>query len=111
MVSHLLAPIQVVLMNVSQDQEEYINSLYEKFCSIKNLRVQKDMSSENLSYKIRQARNLRIPYMIIAGKKEEASGQISVRSGAGPTVQIDINGFLSKIENEITERKVGYSSF
>ncbi len=106
-----LAPIQIILMNVSQDQEEYINSLYEKLCSVKNLRMQKDISSESLSYKIRQARNLRIPYMVIVGKKEMELNQISVRSGAGPTVQIDTNGFLSKIENEITERKVGYSSF
>ena len=106
-----LAPIQAVLMNVSQDQEEYVHSLYEKFCSLKNLRVQKDISSENLSYKIRQARNLRIPYMVVAGKKEADTQQISVRSGAGPAVQIDVDEFLSKIKNEIIERKVGYSSF
>ena len=106
-----LAPIQVVLMNVSQDQEEYVNSLYERFNSIKKLRIQKDISSESLSYKIRQARNLRIPYMVIVGKKEMELNQISVRSGAGPTVQIDANVFLSNIEKEIIERKVGYSSF
>ena len=58
-----LAPIQVILINVSQDQEEYINFLYEKFSSVKKLRVRKDLSSESLSYKIRQARILRIPYM------------------------------------------------
>ncbi|MDE0150892.1 MAG: threonine--tRNA ligase [Bdellovibrionales bacterium] len=106
-----LAPVQVVLMNVSQDQEEYINSLYEKFSSVKNLRVQKDINSESLSYKIRQARNLRIPYMVIVGKKEMESNKISVRSGAGPTAQIEVDTFLSNLEKEIIERKVGYSSF
>lgn len=106
-----LAPIQVILMNVSQDQEGYINSLYEKFCSVNNLRVKKDISSESLSYKIRQARNLRIPYMVIIGKREKESNQISVRSGGGATVQIDVNLFLSNIKKEILERKVGYSSF
>ena len=102
-----LAPIQIILMNVSQDQEEFINSLYEKFSSIKNLRVQKDISSESLSYKIRQARNLRIPYMVIVGKKEAELDQISVRSGAGPTVQLEVDVFLSNIKKEIIERKVG----
>lgn len=106
-----LAPVQVILMNVSQDQEEYINSLYKKFSSIKNLRVDKDISSESLSYKIRKARNLRVPYMAIVGKKEMESNKISIRSGAGPTVQLDVDVFLSNLEKEIIERKVGYSSF
>ena len=48
---------------------------------------------------------------MIAGKKEAAARQISVRSGAGPTVQLEWDVFLSNIEKEIIERKVGYSSF
>ena len=106
-----MAPVQVILMNVSQDQEKYVNSLYEKFSAVKNLRVKKDISSESLSYKIRQARTLRIPYMVIAGKREADSHQISVRSGGGPTVSLGVDVFLSNIEKEIIERKVGYSSF
>ena len=106
-----LAPVQVTLMNVSQDQENYVNTLYKKFSSINNLRVQRDISSESLSYKIRQARNLRIPYMVIVGKKEMELNKLSVRSGGGATVQIDEDVFLSNLTKEIIERKVGYSSF
>jgi len=73
--------------------------------------VERDISSESLSYKIRKARNLRVPYMAIVGKKEMELNKISVRSGAGPTVQLDVDVFLSNLEKEIIERKVGYSSF
>ena len=106
-----LAPVQVVLMNVSQDQSSYVQSLYEKLNSIKDLRIKMDISSESLSYKIRSARTLRIPYMIIVGKKEVENQNISVRVKEGKTFQTSLEVFLSKIKKEIIERKVGYSSF
>ena len=45
----------------------------------KNIRVELDERNEKLGYKIREARNDRIPYMLIVGGKEEEQGMVSVR--------------------------------
>ena len=106
-----MAPVQVVLMNVSKEQKNYLTSLYDKLRANENMRVKIDISNQNLGYKIRQARRLRVPYMLVAGKKEEESKMVSVSSPDGKTSVVDVDVFLSKINKEITERKVGYSSF
>ena len=106
-----LAPVQAVLINVSKEQEGYLTRLYDKLRGNKNMRVKIDISTQSLGYKIRQARLLRIPYILVAGKKEEQSKMISVSSPDGKTSAVEVDVFLSKIKKEITERKVGYSSF
>ena len=106
-----LAPIQVALMNISKEQEAYIHNLEKELKTIKNLRIKKDLSAESLGYKIRQARWLRIPYMVIIGKKEVESQQLSVRIAGGKTVTVSQKDFISTIKTETLERKVDYSSF
>ena len=45
------------------------------------IRVEIDSRTEKIGYKIREARNKRVPYMIIIGEKEEDNKTVSVRSG------------------------------
>ena len=106
-----LAPVQLIVMNISEKQEKYVQEVYEQLNKEPYLRVQRDLSSESLSYKIRRARNLRIPYIVIAGQKEVDSTNISVRVGGKSTATLDLKSFLSQIKKEILERKVSYSSF
>ena len=106
-----LSPIQAVVMNISKEHEDYAQKIYQKLQSIQNIRLKMDMSSESLGYKIRTARLLRIPYMIIVGQKEVTSHQISVRTQGGKTVLVDPNTFVSKIKFNIQSKEVGYPSF
>ena len=106
-----LAPKQAIVLNISEKQESYAQSIYEQITKDSDLRVEQDLSAESLSYKIRKARNLRIPYMIIVGQQEVDSKNISVRVGGGTTFTVSVPQFLDQIKKEIFERKVGYSSF
>ena len=106
-----LAPKQAIVLNISEKQESYAQDIYNQLTKGSNLRVEKDLSAESLSYKIRKARNLRIPYMVIVGQKEMDSKNISVRIGGGSTVTLDVSQFLNQIKKEILEGKVNYSSF
>ena len=45
------------------------------------IRVEIDSRTEKIGYKIREARNKRVLYMIIIGEKEEDNKTVSVRSG------------------------------
>lgn len=106
-----LSPIQLILLNVSSEQEKFAVEVAQKLKSFPDCRVDMDLSSESLGYKVRKARLLRIPYMVIIGKKEVESQMLSVRVRGEKTFQVHLDQFLSQIKENILERKVGYSSF
>lgn len=64
------------------------------------------MRTEKIGYKIREARNERVPYMIIIGEKEENDKTISVRSrDNGDEGAVDLNSFIDRVTSEIKNRK------
>ena len=73
-----LAPVQVKLLPVSDKYFEYGKQVMQQLKE-KGIRVEMDMRSEKLGYKIREARMDKVPFMIILGEKEQVNGTISVR--------------------------------
>ena len=73
-----LSPVQVRILPVSDKFADYAAKVQEELKK-KNIRVELDERNEKLGYKIREARNDRIPYMLIVGGKEEEQGMVSVR--------------------------------
>ena len=64
-----------------------------------------DTRSEKIGYKIREAQGQKIPYMLIAGAKEEEAGLVSVRSRfAGDEGQRSLEQFIADIKEEIASR-------
>jgi len=77
-----LAPVQVILLNISPKQHEYLGKL-EKHLKNKGVRVESDLRNEKIGYKIRQATLRRIPYLLIVGDKETAGESVAVRTQDG----------------------------
>ncbi|MDP6134795.1 MAG: threonine--tRNA ligase [Arenicellales bacterium] len=77
-----LAPVQVILLNISPKQQEYLAKL-EKHLKNKGVRVESDLRNEKIGYKIRQATLRRIPYLLIVGDKEKAGESVAVRTQDG----------------------------
>jgi threonyl-tRNA synthetase len=99
-----LSPVQVAVMPLSQQHNEYANSIYKKLREGR-MRVTIDESDRTLEYKIREAQSQKIPYMIIIGKKEVESGKISVRCRSGSQKHdVDVNSFISALKTEISDR-------
>ena len=73
-----LSPVQVRILPVSDKFADYAAKVQAELKK-KNIRVELDERNEKLGYKIREARNDRIPYMLIVGGKEEEQGMVSVR--------------------------------
>jgi len=65
-----LAPVQVKVLPISNKFNEYSESIKKKL-SENRIRVEMDYRDEKIGYKIREARNERIPYIIVVGEKEE----------------------------------------
>lgn len=80
-----MAPVQALIVPVSQSQLSYARELASFFAE-KDLRIQVDETDERLGLKIRRSELKKIPAILVVGKKEEASGTISLRlTGSGQT--------------------------
>ncbi len=73
-----LAPIQIRVLTVSDDQNEYAEKIM-KLLNEQGYRTDFDDREEKLGKKIRQAEIEWIPYIIILGKKEQENESISIR--------------------------------
>jgi len=73
-----LAPVQVKILTVTISASPFANKIYQVMIE-HNLRVKLDERNEKIGYKIREAENLKIPYMVIIGQKEMEENKVSLR--------------------------------
>jgi len=100
-----LAPVQIRVITISEHANKYAEGIYKKIRK-DGIRAELDISDKTLDYKIREAQNQKIPYMLILGKKEVEGEKISVRSRSGKQkMGVTLDEFLSSIKSEISERK------
>ena len=96
-----LAPVQVVLMNISQAQEEYTSQLADTLRAT-GLRVQLDLRNEKITYKIREHSLQKLPYQLIVGDKEVAGGLVAVRTRTGEDLgQMTVAALLQRFQSEM----------
>ena len=97
------APVQARLLNITDDQAEYSEEIFEQMRSA-GLRIEKDLRNEKLNYKIREAQVAKIPYMLIVGDKEKADGTVTVRLRDGKNLPaMQIQDFINMVNEECRE--------
>ncbi len=74
-----LAPEQLTLVTVSEKQAEYALKVQAEL-KAHGLRISVDAGADKLGAKIRNARNMRTPYIGVIGENEVTSGTIALRS-------------------------------
>ena len=100
-----LAPVQVIILTITSQQEEYARQLKEKLAAA-GLRTQINTTPEKINAKIRDAELAKIPYMAIVGNKETQQGTVSFRRHKiGDQGSCQINEFIEKLTNEVVKRK------
>ncbi|MBK5006324.1 threonine--tRNA ligase [Pseudomonas sp. S32] len=77
-----LSPIQVVVCSISQQHADYVRDV-ATLLRCKGLRVETDTRNEKIGYKIREKTLQRIPFLLVAGTKEQEQGTIAVRTRDG----------------------------
>lgn len=101
-----LAPTQVVLMNITDKQTDYIHELVEKFKN-KGFRVAADLRNEKIGFKIREHTLMRVPYLLVVGDKEVEAQEVAVRTRRGEDLgKLSIADFIAKLETEIHHRTI-----
>ena len=102
-----LAPVQVKVLPISEKYEEYAKSVAEQIDAA-GIRVKVDYRAEKIGYKIREARNERVPYIVVVGEKDEQAKKISLRSRAkGDEGQVELADTIARIQEEIRTRAKG----
>ncbi len=73
-----LAPVQAVVMPITDRQTGYAKSVHEKL-EAAGFRSQLDDRKEKVNLKIRDAQMQKVPYMLVCGDREVEAGTVSVR--------------------------------
>ncbi len=101
-----LAPKQVCVIPVSDDQNNYARQCAEKLKN-ENIRVSVDDRSEQIGSKIRDAETAKIPYMLIVGSTEESDGSVSVRRHKEGDIGVfDFSKLITNLKAEIDTKQL-----
>jgi len=96
-----LAPVQAVVMNITDAQAEYVTEVTEALKK-QGFRVQSDLRNEKITYKIRDHSMKRVPYQLVIGDKERAEGKVAVRVRGGEDLgQMSLEDFISRMQGEM----------
>lgn len=96
-----LAPEQIRILTITDDQEDYAKELHEKLTS-QGFRAELDLRNEKLGYKIREGTIQKVPYLLIIGDREVEQGKVSVRKyGKGDVGAIKAEEFIQNIQEEL----------
>ena len=101
-----LAPVQVKVLPISDKFNDYSEQIKNKL-EKNGIRVEMDYRNEKIGYKIREARNERVPYIIVIGEKEENEKKISLRSRKnGDEGSLELKELIDRINDEVISKSL-----
>jgi len=99
-----LAPIQVSVLNISENSADYAQEV-AKALQKQGLRAGSDLRNEKITYKIREHSLQKVPYILVVGDKEKASGAVSVRARGNLDLgAMPLGDFTAKLVDDIARK-------
>ena len=104
-----LAPIQVVVMNVTEHQADYVGEVVAGLKAA-GIRVEADLRNEKISYKMREHSVQKVPFLLILGDNEKKAKTVTARvrdgKGGGENLSpMSLDGFISHLMTEIAAKR------
>ena len=101
-----LAPVQVKVMPITDRALEYSQAVVARL-KISGVRVELDARNEKVGYKIRQAQQEKLPYMLVIGDKEVDSGEVAVRQrGQNDIGTMSVEVFIERVLKDNADRVI-----
>ena len=101
-----LAPVQVVLLNITDAQAEYARTV-AKTLQNQGFRVALDLRNEKITYKIREHSMQKPPYILVVGDKEVAAGAVAVRARGNLDLGVmSLDAFVQRVAADVTNKSV-----
>jgi threonyl-tRNA synthetase len=99
-----LAPVQVMVLNITDAQADYAQNVV-KTLQNQGFRVQSDLRNEKITYKIREHSMQKVPYLVVIGDKEMASGAVAVRARGGQDLGVmSLEDFSQKLSADVARK-------
>jgi threonyl-tRNA synthetase len=96
-----LAPVQVVVLNISDAQSEYVKNVAQTLKK-QGFRVEADLRNEKITYKIRQHSLQKPPYILVVGDKERDANTVAVRARGNVDLGVmPIDVLVERLKNEV----------
>jgi len=101
-----LAPAQVVVMNITDKQSDYVEEVVGFFKS-HGIRACKDLRNEKIGFKIREHTLRRVPYLLVVGDQEMENREVAVRTRDGVDLgKMSIEAFAAQVTKQISLRSL-----
>ena len=98
-----LAPVQVAVAPITDAQTDYVKEVALKLHQA-GIRVQTDLRSEKINYKIRELSLQKIPYIAVVGEKEVEAGMVSVRGRGNKNLGVmPLEDFIAMVQKAAAE--------
>ncbi|MFI5012072.1 MAG: threonine--tRNA ligase [Hyphomicrobiales bacterium] len=95
-----LAPVQAMVATITSEADDYAAEVL-KAARAKGLRAEADIRNEKITYKVREHSLMKIPALLVVGKKEAAERTVSVRRlGSNETRTVPLGEALSALHEE-----------
>jgi threonyl-tRNA synthetase len=104
-----LAPLQAVVLTITDRQAEYAKKVTETLKSHGNqgFRVESDLRNEKIGFKIREHTLQRVPYLLVVGDREMETGSVAVRNREGQDLgSMSVEQLAQRLEAEAASRGV-----
>ncbi len=99
-----LAPTQIAIIPIAERHQESAHELEKQLRQL-SFRVKVDDRSETINYRIREAQQEQIPYMVVIGDKEMANNSVAIRHRRqGDLGTLSIEQFIERVKEENTKR-------
>ena len=101
-----LTPTQVVIMTINDDCLDYAKKIENKLNDIE-IRCLLDDRNEKINYKIREHSAMKVPYIVVIGRKEISSNTVSIRElGNEKVKEYKTEEFLKNIKKSCRKPKI-----
>ncbi len=95
-----LAPKQAVVATITQDADDYAREVVKAARRL-DLRVEADLRNEKINYKVREHSLQKVPALLVVGKKEAETRQVSVRRlGSEKQTVMPLDAALAALADE-----------
>ncbi|MBS1187626.1 MAG: thrS [Burkholderiaceae bacterium] len=99
-----LAPEQIVVMNISDAQAEYAQSVAQNLKK-QGFRARADLRNEKITYKIRDHSMQRLPYLIVVGDKEREANTVAVRARGNQDLGVmSLDSLVERLKDEVAAK-------
>jgi threonyl-tRNA synthetase len=100
-----LAPVQVMVMNISENQAGYAQKVTQALREA-GIRAVSDLSNNKINYKIREHSLQKLPYQVVVGDKEMESGVVSVRARGNQDLgQLGLDDLIARLKADTLARQ------